>query len=210
MGYRWLMPFCVAVSGGIASGKSSVCSLLQSFGIDLVDADLIARDLVQPGQPALQEIAQQIGAQFIQADGHLNRALLREHVFSDQSAKDRLEKILHPLIQAELLLLCSQSKSAYVVVAIPLLSPAMRKSAYAWINRVLIVEAPKAMQLSRIVTRDEVSPTLANAMIDAQLNFSERLPMADDVIINDADLMQLRDWTTRMHKKYLALTTTPP
>lgn len=199
------MPFCVAVSGGIASGKTSVCHQFQNLDVALVDADIISRELVLPGQPVLQDIAQQIGAQFIQTDGQLNRSLLREHVFSDGTAKNKLEKILHPLIQAELLRQCNQSKSAYVVVAIPLLSPATRKTAYSWINRVLIVEAPEAIQLSRIVARDRSSPELAKAMIEAQLNFSERLPMADDVIINDADWVQLQDWTARLHGRYLQM-----
>ena len=204
------MPFCVAVSGGIASGKSSVCSLIQNSGIEVIDADMIARELVQPGQPALQDIAQQIGPQFIQTDGHLDRTLLREHVFANQADKIKLESILHPRIQAELFRQSQQAKSAYALVAIPLLSPAIRNTSYAWINRTLIVEAPEEMQLQRIMARDGSSMALAKAMIATQLRFSERLPMADDVLINDANLAQLHDWATRLHKKYLALTTTPP
>ena len=95
-------------------------------------------------------------------------------------------------------------------MAIPLLSPAIRNTSYAWINRTLIVEAPEEMQLQRIMARDGSSMALAKAMIATQLRFSERLPMADDVLINDANLAQLHEWATRLHKKYLALTTTPP
>lgn len=199
------MPFCVVVSGGIASGKSSVCSLIQNSGIEVIDADMIARELVQPGQPALQDIAQQIGIQFIQTDGHLDRALLREHVFSNQADKIRLENILHPRIQAELFRQSQQAKSAYALVAIPLLSPAIRNTSYAWINRTLIVEAPEEMQLQRIMARDGSSMALAKAMIATQLRFSERLPMADDVLINDANLAQLHEWATRLHRQYLQM-----
>lgn len=199
------MPFCVAVSGGIASGKSRVCCQFQNLGIDIVDADIISRELVQPGQPALQDIADQLGAQFIQTDGHLNRGLLREYVFSDQAAKRKLENILHPLIQTELHARSIISQSPYVVVAIPLLSPEIRNNAYAWIDRVLIIEAPEAIQLSRIIARDGVSAELAKAMIEAQFQFSERLPMADDVIINDVDLIQLHEWTRRLHWRYLQM-----
>ena len=199
------MPFCVAVSGGIASGKSSVCSLIQNSGIEVIDADIIARELVQPGQSALLDIAQQIGPQFIQADGYLDRALLRQHVFSNQPDKIRLENILHPRIQAELYQQSQQARSAYVLVAIPLLSPAIRNTAYAWLNRILVVEAPENMQLQRIMARDGSSMALAKAMIATQLSFSERLPMADDVLINDANLAQLNEWATRLHGQYLQM-----
>lgn len=199
------MPFCVAISGGIASGKTTVCDYLQQRGIHIADADAVARELVAPGLPALNEIAEQLGAQFIQHDGQLDRAALRAHVFTQPAAKQALEKILHPRIQAELLRQSQQAHSDYMVVAIPLLSPTLRQSAYAWLNRVLIIEAPVAVQIARIAARDGSSPELAKAMVAAQLSYAERLPMADDVIINDADLGQLQAWCGRLHEKYLAL-----
>lgn len=200
------MPFCVAISGGIASGKSTVCELLQHAGITVVDADIVARELVLPGQPALQAIAEQLGAQFIQPNGQLNRAALRAHVFAEPAAKQQLEHILHPRIQTELHRQSQQAQSAYVAVAIPLLSPQSRQNAYQWLNRVLIVDAPEDLQIARISARDGNSADLAKAMIAAQLSFAERLPMADDVIINDADLAQLHVWAMRLHEKYLQLT----
>ncbi len=200
------MPFCVAISGGIASGKSTVCEQLHQAGMAVIDADIVARELVAPGQPALQAIAEQLGTQFIQPNGQLNRAALRTHVFSHAQAKQQLEHILHPRIQAELLRQSQQAHSAYVAVAIPLLSPQSRNSAYQWLNRVLIVDAPEDLQIARISARDGSSTELAKAMIAAQLSFTERLPMADDVIINDAELGQLRAWTMRLHEKYLQLT----
>lgn len=201
------MPFCVAISGGIASGKSTVCEHLHQAGIAVIDADIVARELVAPSQPALLAIAEQFGAHFIQANGELDRAAMREHVFSEPNAKQQLEHILHPRIQAELLRQSQQAQSAYVAVAIPLLSPASRHSAYQWLNRVLIVDAPEALQIARIAARDGSSPKLAKAMIATQLSFAERLPMADDVLINDADLAQLQIWAGRLHEKYLAMIT---
>jgi dephospho-CoA kinase len=199
------MPFCVAISGGIASGKSTVCAHFAQRGITVVDADIVARELVAPGHPALQEIAAQLGGRFILADGHLDRAALRAHVFQDPNAKLLLESILHPRIQAELLRQSRQADTPYVVVAIPLLSPDSRQSAYGWIDRVLIVEAPKALQIARISARDGSSPELAKAMVAAQLSFAQRLPMADDVLINDSSLQQLEHWAGRLHEKYLAM-----
>lgn len=199
------MPFCVAICGGIASGKSTVCEHLQHAGITVVDADIVARELVLPGQPALQAIAEQLGTHFIQPNGQLDRAALRKHVFSEPDAKRQLEHILHPRIQAELHRQSQQAQSAYVAVAIPLLSPDSRHNTYQWLNRVLIVEAPEDLQIARITARDGSSPDLAKAMIAAQLRFAERLPMADDVLINDNSQEMLGGWARRLHEKYLAV-----
>jgi dephospho-CoA kinase len=199
------MPYCVAVSGGIASGKSSICSLLENAGATLIDADVIARELVLPNEPATQEIALQLGSQYILEDGNLDRVALRTHVFSNAKAKLTLEKILHPRIQDALFVQSQQATSPYVIVAIPLLTPEIRKTTYAWLNRVLIVEAPEQIQMARIMARDNCSEELARAMIAAQLNFSERLPMADDVIINDGSFNYLQQWTERLHKHYFNL-----
>lgn len=199
------MPFCVAVSGGIASGKSTVCALFAACGATVVDADIVARELVAVGQPALQDIAAQLGARFIQTDGTLDRVALRAHVFQHPDAKQILERILHPRIQAELLHQSRQADTPYVAVAIPLLSPGGRNAAYAWINRVLIVEAPQELQIARISARDGSSPELAKAMVAAQLSFAERLPMAEDVLINDGSLELLEAWARRLHEKYSAM-----
>jgi dephospho-CoA kinase len=199
------MPFCVAISGGIASGKSTVCARLAGKGITVVDADIVARDLVAPGQPALDEIAEQLGSRFIQTDGTLDRAGLRAHAFQHNDAKQQLESILHPRIQTELARQSQYAESPYVAVAIPLLSPASRKSAYAWLHRVLIVEAPQEVQIARISARDGNSPELAKAIISAQLSYAERLPMADDVLINDASVAFLESCSDRLHQRYLRM-----
>ena len=199
------MPLRIAVSGGIAAGKSAVCRILQQGGADIIDADDIARELVTPGMPALAEIAAQLGAQFIQADGTLDRVALRAYVFADADAKTRLEAILHPRIQQSLQQRSETSKSAVVAVAIPLLSPQSRARAYGWLDRVLIVEAPPELQVARIRARDGSSQELAAAMVAAQLDSAGRLPMADDVLINDADLGSLEHWTRNLLDRYQTL-----
>lgn len=195
----------IAVSGGIAAGKSAVCRILQQGGADIIDADDIARELVTPGMPALAEIAAQLGAQFIQADGTLDRVALRAHVFGNNEAKSCLEAILHPRIQQSLQQRSETSKSAVVAVAIPLLSPQSRARAYGWLDRVLIVEAPPELQVARIRARDGSSQELAAAMVAAQLDSAGRLPMADDVLINDADLGSLEHWTRNLLDRYRTL-----
>lgn len=196
------MPFCVAVSGGIAAGKSAVCSILAECGAGIIDADVVARECVQPGQPALREIGSQLGRQFITAQGELDRAALRAHVFANPEDKRRLERILHPRIQAELFRQYQAASASVIAVAIPLLGPQNRAANYAWLQRVLIVEAPRAVQIARISARDGSTPALAEAMVNAQLSTAERLPMADDVLINDGSLAQLGDWTRRLYRRY--------
>jgi dephospho-CoA kinase len=199
------MPLAVAVSGGIAAGKSAVCAILAECGAVIIDADVVARELVQPGMPALLEIGTQLGGHFITAHGELDRAALRAHVFANADDKRRLEQILHPRIQAELFRQCQAASASVVAVAIPLLSPQNRHAAYAWLQRVLIVEAPRTTQIARISARDGSTPALAEAMVNAQLRTAERLPMADDVLINDGSLQQLYAWARRLHENYSAL-----
>lgn len=196
------MPFRVAVSGGIAAGKSAVCRILQQGGAEVIDADGIARELVEPGMPALAEIAIQLGPQFILSDGTLDRVALRAFVFADAEAKLRLEAILHPRIQQTLRRRSDASESAVVAVAIPLLGPQSRARAYGWLDRVLIVEAPPELQIARIRARDGSSQELASKMVAAQLDSAGRLPMADDVLINDGDLTSLQQWTQRLLVRY--------
>ena len=196
------MPFRVAVSGGIAAGKSAVCRILQQGGAEVIDADGIARELVEPGMPALAEIAIQLGPQFILSDGTLDRVALRAFVFADAEAKLRLEAILHPRIQQTLQRRSDASESAVVAVAIPLLGPQSRARAYGWLDRVLIVEAPPELQIARIRARDGSSQELASKMVAAQLDSAGRLPMADDVLINDGDLTSLQQWTQRLLVRY--------
>jgi dephospho-CoA kinase len=200
------MPFRIAVSGGIAAGKSTVCKVLEQCGARVIDADAVARELVAPGQAALAEIAARFGTPILHADGTLDRGALRALVFADAVKKTQLEAILHPRIQAELLRQSTGIASGVVAVAIPLLTPASRRSAYAWLQRVLIVEAPRAVQIARIAARDGSNPDLAEAMVASQLTGAERLPMADDVLFNDGSLAQLEDKARRLYARYKSAT----
>jgi len=196
------MPYCVGLSGGIAAGKSLLCRHLSSDDIVIVDADVIARDLVMPGQPALLEIGAQLGKQFITAEGTLDRSALRAHVFSDSAAKLRLEAILHPRIQTELRHRCESAKATVSIAAIPLLSPQLRASTYHWLDRVVIIEAPWQVQRQRILERDGCSAATAGAMLAAQLSSSQRLPMAQDVLINDGDPGNVQHWAHQLQMRY--------
>ena len=199
------MPFRIAVSGGIAAGKSTVCKVFAECGAHVIDADTVARELVAPGQTALAEIAATFGERFLHADGTLDRDALRELVFADALKKSQLEAILHPRIQAELLRHSTGVASGVVAVAIPLLTPVSRRSAYSWLQRVLIVEAPRAVQIARIAARDGSSPALAQAMVAAQLATAERLPMADDVLFNDVSLARLEANARRLFAIYQSM-----
>lgn len=195
----------IAVSGGIAAGKSTVCRVFADRGAAVLDADIVARELVAPGQPALAEIAGHFGQSLIQTDGTLDRAALRALVFGDARARAKLEAILHPRIQSELQRQGAQATAGVVAVAIPLLTPASRCSAYAWLQKVLIVEAPRSVQIARIAARDGSDAALAEAMVDAQLSTAERLPMADDVLFNDGTLARLEANARRLYARYAAM-----
>lgn len=199
------MPFRIAVSGGIAAGKSTVCRVFADSGAVVLDADIVARELVAPGQPALAEIAGHFGQTLIRTDGTLDRPALRALVFGDARARTQLEAILHPRIQSELQRQGTQAAAGVVAVAIPLLTPASRRSAYAWLQKVLIVEAPRSVQIARIAARDGSSTALAEAMVDAQLSTADRLPMADDVLFNDGTLAQLEANARRLYARYAAM-----
>ena len=195
----------IAVSGGIAAGKSTVCRVFAESGAHIIDADIVARELVAPGQPALAEIAGRFGQTLIRTDGTLDRAALRARVFADARARAQLEAILHPRIQSELQRQGAQAAAGVVAVAIPLLTPASRRSAYAWLHKVLIVEAPRSVQIARIAARDGSSPALAEAMVDAQLSTADRLPMADDVLFNDGTLARLEANARRLYARYAGM-----
>src|SRR4249919_650233 len=139
--------FTVALSGGVASGKSEVGRLFERLGVTIVDADIAARDIVAPGQPALTEIAERFGAQMLDANGVLDRRRLRELIFSDAVAKRDLESITHPRIRQLLRQSASAAAGAYVLVVIPLLAEGGGRAAYPWLDRILIVDAPESLQL---------------------------------------------------------------
>ena len=199
--------FIVAVTGGIASGKSAVCDLFARAGVPVADADLIAHALVAPGTPALAEIAAAFGAGTLAADGSLDRAALRARVFADAQARARLEAITHPRIRAELSRQCSAAAADYAIAAIPLLAEAGPdpRAHYPSLRRVLVVDAPPALQAARLQARDDIDATLAARMIAAQATRGQRLALASDVIVNDEGIGFLETPVRRLDALYRAL-----
>jgi dephospho-CoA kinase len=196
-------PFCVALTGGIASGKSAVCARFAALGVEVIDADVVARELVAPGMPALHEIVAEFGADMLDPHGCLDRAAMRERVFADAGARRRLEAILHPRVRAVLRERASSARSAYVILAIPLLVES--GGDYAWVDRVLVVDVPRDVQHARLIARDGIGSALADSMLDAQASRAQRLAIADDVIVNDGTLAELDQRVVDLHAKYLAL-----
>lgn len=195
--------FVVAVTGGIASGKSAVCGRLVELGVPLIDADVVAREVVQPGQPALAEIRAAFGADLIAADGTLDRKRMRAHVFTRPSERKRLEAILHPRIRVRMRELAAMVDAPYCVLAIPLLVES--GGAYEWVDRVVVVDSAPEDQIARLMQRDGVQEALARGMVAAQVSRAERLAIADDVVANDGTLDQLRERTDALHARLLEL-----
>ncbi|PIQ38092.1 MAG: dephospho-CoA kinase [Lysobacterales bacterium CG17_big_fil_post_rev_8_21_14_2_50_64_11] len=199
--------FIVAITGGIASGKSAVGERFAALGVALADADVAARQLVEPGMPALAEIVARFGADICTDDGRLDRRALRARVFADAQARRDLEAILHPRIREQLQCECRQARSAYAMVAIPLLTEVGGRAAYPWLQRIVVVDLPEAMQLARLQARDAISAALAQQMLAAQATRSQRLALADEVIDNSGDLDALDAQVRVLHQRYLQLAT---
>ena len=178
----------LAVTGGVASGKSAVCERLVGHGASLIDADQAARELVAPGQPALAEIVERFGPEILDPEGRLRRRALRERIFADAEAKRALEAILHPRVRKLLSERAASAPGAYVVLEIPLL---IETGHYDFVDRIIVVDVDPETQLRRLITRDGVDVKLAQSMIASQASRAERLAIATDVLINDGELASL-------------------
>ena len=194
--------FRVALTGGIASGKSTVAEQFAALGIPVIDTDVIAREVVEPGQPALASVVEAFGDEVLAADGRIDRRRMRERVFADPVARGRLEAILHPAIRTEMERQSSAAGGAYQLLVIPLLTEGGR---HDHVDRVLLVDVPESVQINRLMRRDDVSEAQARASLAAQASRSERLAIADDVICNTGYRDELCQKVARLHEKYLAL-----
>jgi len=194
--------FIVGLTGGIGSGKTTVANLFAAQGIDLVDADIVARQVVAPGQPALASIAAHFGAEVLLADGSLNRALLRERIFSDVTAKQWLDQLLHPLIRQQIVLQLQHARSAYVLLVAPLL---IENGLTALVDSLLVVDIQPATQILRTTGRDQVSAEQVAAIINSQCDRSQRLQLADQIIDNEQDPALLPEKVQQLHQVYLGL-----
>ena len=192
----------IGLTGGIGSGKTAASDYLASKGICVVDADLAARIVVEPGQPALAAIRQRFGDGVIQADGALDRRALREIVFADSNARKDLEAITHPAIGAEIVRQHSASTSPYTLLVSPLL---LESSQHKLAHRVLLIDVPEEVQLHRTANRDKVAEAQVRAIIAAQMSREEKRRRADDIVTNDADLAALHQQLDALHETYLKM-----
>ncbi len=193
------MPFVVALTGGIASGKSAVADRFHALGVPVIDADIVARELVLPGAPALQEIVSTFGTEVLDSAGALDRRAMRQRVFAQPEARRALEAILHPRVR-QALRECSASAHPYAIIVVPLLVE--NRLDYAWVDRVLVVDVERETQRERLVQRDGIERDLANTMIDAQASRAQRLEAADDVIKNEGTPQDLDSRVQLLHARY--------
>lgn len=191
----------VGLTGGIACGKSTVANLFAALGVEIVDTDLLAREVVAPDTPLLAEIAGHFGRQVLQKDGSLDRAQLRERVFADPAERQWLERLTHPAIRALTDERCEAATSRYVMVAIPLLVETRGADRF---DRVLVVDCEPEIQLARLQARDGTTRAAAERMLAAQVTREQRLAVADDVIQNNGDIAALRDQVEKLHRQYVA------
>ena len=196
--------YSVAITGGIASGKTAVTERLASRGIAVVDADLASRAVVEPGQPALAEILGAFG-ELRDSDGRLDRGKLRALVFADPEARRRLEAITHPRIREWMQRQAELASSAYVVLAIPLLAEVGGRAAYPWLRRIVVIDAPVARQRERLRRRDGADAVMVERLLAAQATRPQRLALADDVLINDGTLDELHRRVDRLDSLLRAL-----
>lgn len=197
------MALIVGLTGGIGCGKSSACDLFAELGVDVIDTDQISHQLTAPGGGAVAAIRQLFGNDYITAEGALDRRKMRERVFTDRSWRAKLEQLLHPRILAETAQRILRSQSIYVIVAIPLL---FETGDYDHlIDRVLVIDCDEALQLARTMARSGLSHDTVRTIMAAQVGRHQRLEKADDVIINNSDLNDLKRQVVQMHQKYINL-----
>lgn len=190
----------IGLTGGIGSGKTTVAKLFAEFNIPIIDADLIARELVEPGQPALEQIVRSFGPRVVKSDGTLDRRRLRERVFADPEERKTLEEILHPLIRQSMMERLERVDGPYVVMVVPLL---VDTGNWDMIDRILVVDVDEETQLQRVMQRDGVNRKQAESIVDTQISREDRLEAADDVMDNTGDITALREEVARLHEFYV-------
>lgn len=194
--------FVVGLTGGIGSGKTAVSDYFHKLGVDVVDADVVARIVVNPGTPALKKIAQHFGNDLLLSDGSLNRAALRQKVFADPTEKAWLENLLHPLIGQEIDNQLANASSPYVIYVSPLLLESQQNYRC---HHILVVDAPVELQVERATARDNNTESMIRRIVKQQMPRAERLQQADDILVNDGDLESLYANIDRLHQKFLRL-----
>ena len=195
--------FVVGLTGGIGSGKTTVANFFNELGVDIVDADIVAREVVEPGSLALSEIADHFGKGFINESGQLNRTLLRTRVFNNEQDKKWLNNLLHPLIRESITTQLNACKSPYCLLVAPLL---IENGLHHIVDSVLVVDVSENTQVERTSKRDPSSRAEVARIIASQISRNKRVELADDILLNeDADLTTMKDNVYKLHQKYLHL-----
>lgn len=197
-----MKPWILGLTGGIGSGKTAVADQFSGLGVHVVDADQAARWVVESGRPALQQIVEHFGEDVLLQSGELDRTALRQRIFVDPAERQWLERLLHPLIRAEVARHLALAESPYAIMVSPLL---IESGQYRQVGRVLVVDVPEPVQIARTTARDQASEEQVRAIIEAQVRREERLRHADDVLVNDRDRAWLGFEVDRLHRFYLTL-----
>jgi dephospho-CoA kinase len=195
-------PLRIGLTGGIASGKSMVADFFSELGAPVIDTDVIARQVVEPGAVALEEIRESFGDAIIKGDGSLDRQAMRKIVFADPDKRRRLEAILHPRIREATMLQVDGVTAPYMLIVVPLL---VESPMLGLMDRVLVVDCNEEIQLERLLARDGENEATARSIIAAQASREARLAKADDVVINDSDADKARKQVLKLHQSYLSL-----
>lgn len=195
--------FVVGLTGGIGSGKTTIANMFAEYGVDLIDADIIARQVVAPNSAALSQISTHFGRSYLLADGNLNRSKLRNTVFADNNAKQWLNNLLHPLIRIALLEQIKKAKSYYCLLIAPLL---IENNLTQYTDRVLVIDVSELTQINRTIQRDNIDKTQVKNIINSQITRDKRLLAADDVIDNNGpDLTLIAKQVKQLHQYYCRL-----
>ena len=196
----------VGLTGGICSGKTTVSEIFARLGVPIIDMDVIARQVVEPGSPALAEITETFGPDVLNPDGSLNRQRLRQRIFDSDADRKKLEAILHPRIRAETERRVAELDASYCIIVIPLLAETGQQSL---VDRILVVDVPESLQIERLVARDHISIAEAQKILNSQASREDRLHIADDVIHNEGDLASLEEQVRQLHARYIRLAENP-
>lgn len=194
--------FVVGLTGGIGSGKTTVANLFAAEGITLVDADIVAREVVAKDSKGLKAIVEHFGTEMLTPEGELDRAKLRERIFNQSAEREWLNQLLHPMIRQEMLEQVKNATSPYVIMVVPLL---FENGLDRLVNRTLVVDISPELQISRTVIRDQVDATQVNNIINSQCSRSEKLARADDIIDNQGEISTLKREVLALHQRYLQL-----
>lgn len=193
------MALKIGLTGGIGSGKSTACEIFSGLGVPVIDADVIAYELVKPGMPAFNEIKKIFGTEIISSDGTLDRKIIRDKVFANEIDRKKLENILHPAVYKEIAVQVKNINSKYCIISIPLL---LETNASKTVDRILVIDVPRELQLERASNRDRTNKSDIDAIIDSQISRKDRLSAANDIVDNKGNINDLRKKIYDLHEFY--------